>query len=100
MFFQGQRVYNARFKLSLQNIDDLEDRIRAAEAKLGIAAGEGLPIKYERSTETIAGLFGTFLLLVMLGMLFIGGRNLRSRFDNFWKKMEGVKLFKNQIVRK
>lgn len=77
--FQGQRVYNARFKLGLQNIDDLEDRIRAAEAKLGIAAGEGLPIKYERSTESLAGLFGTVLLLVMLGLLFAGGRNLRSR---------------------
>jgi hypothetical protein len=35
-FFQGQRIYNARFRLSLQNIEDLEDRIRFVKTKFTV----------------------------------------------------------------
>jgi hypothetical protein len=52
---------------------------RAAEEKLGIAAGEGMAIKYERNTENIAGIFGIILVVGLLALLFAGGRNLRSR---------------------
>lgn len=78
-FVQGQRIFNGRFKLALQNIEDLEDRIRMAEAKLGIPPGEGLAIKYERRTENIAGILAIVLVVGFLALLFAGGRNLRSR---------------------
>ena len=52
---------------------------RAAEEKLGIAAGEGMAIKYERNTENIAGILGIVLIVGLLALLFAGGRNLRSR---------------------
>ena len=65
--------------MALQNIEDLEDRIRMAEDKLGIPPGEGMAIKYERKTENIAGILGIFLVVGLLALIFAGGRNLRSR---------------------
>ena len=86
-------MYNARFKLNLHNIEDLEDRIRLSETKLGIAAGEGLPIKYERNTENIAGIIGIFFVVGILALLFAGGRNLRSRYVYITLKRSFILLF-------
>ena len=69
-----------------------------AEAKLGIPAGEGMAIKYERKTENIAGILGIVLVVGLLALLFAGGRNLRSRYFRNCFKVETKNLFRVRSV--
>ncbi len=43
-------------RLNIPSTENLEDRIREAEAKIGIRPGDGISIKYERKSETLVRL--------------------------------------------
>ena len=59
----------------LQSADDLEIRIREAEARLGIPPDNGISIKYERRSETIGRLVkltsscDPLVLLLLIGRI-------------------------------
>jgi spastic paraplegia protein 7 len=56
----------------------LEDKIREAEAKLGIQAGEGMPINYERRGENAFRILMIVFVIVVLGAFVRTGRNVRA----------------------
>ena len=70
--YKGQRVISPVFRLALPNIDNVEDRIREAEAKLGIPPGDGISVAYERRSETFAYLFWGFFIVAVFALFFMG----------------------------
>merc|ERR1712241_477754 len=58
---------------------NLEQNIRQFESSIGISPGNGMPIKYNRSSEVYGPLF-TFVLFA--GVIFVIGNALRKGFKN------------------
>lgn len=75
--YKGQLVMDNVFILAIPSTTVLEDRIREAEAKLGINPGEGVSVRYERHTENVSRIFFVLLVIGLLYALFKTGKNLR-----------------------
>lgn len=60
------------------DIDKFEKKLRAAEAKLGIKAGQGVPVVYERGEDAIGKFLTSLILGGILLSLFSRGKGLRA----------------------
>lgn len=64
--FQGERVASSFIRMNLENIPDLEDRIRALETQLGIPANEGVTITYRIPSAFVTALVPLLIIGVMI----------------------------------
>lgn len=60
------------------DIDKFEKKLRAAEAKLGIRAGHGVPVVYERGEDAIGKFLTSLILGGILLSLFSRGKGLKA----------------------
>lgn len=60
------------------DIDKFEDKLRAAEAKLGVKVGEGVPVIYERGEDTIGKLLTSLIIGGVLLSLFSRGKGIKA----------------------
>ena len=88
--YKGQRIRSNVFRLNIANVNDLENRIREAEAKLGIKnPSDGVSVTYERKSENWSYIiYGAFILLTFAALV-VGFRKLRSsvKTNNPFAKM-------------
>lgn len=87
--YRGQRVLGNVFRMQIpgaggsqgrsRNEGALEDKIREAEARLGIQPGGGVSITYERNSETLGRVITLFFGLGLITVLFMMGRNIRTQ---------------------
>eukprot|EP00095_Tigriopus_kingsejongensis_P000749 maker-scaffold273_size229271-snap-gene-1.20 protein:Tk00749 transcript:maker-scaffold273_size229271-snap-gene-1.20-mRNA-1 annotation:"PREDICTED: paraplegin" len=77
--YKGQRTNNPRFTLSIPEDTNLEDRVREAEAQLGIPAGQGVSITYERSVELTSAIFSAVVgVMIISAVYFLSRRFMGS----------------------
>lgn len=88
--YKGQRVEGSRrFTLTLpsSSSEDLEAKIREAEAKMGIRPGDGVTIVYNTSQETLSNLIFLLFILGVVAFLFKLGSKAPASFNNAFKSM-------------
>jgi len=61
--YQGKVLNTTLVRLVTPQVDNMEARIREAEEKMGIKAGDGISVTYERNSETMGQIFGIVLLV-------------------------------------
>ncbi|XP_072755555.1 mitochondrial inner membrane m-AAA protease component paraplegin [Anoplolepis gracilipes] len=64
---KGRRSPFKRYHIAVPNIENFEEKLRKVEKDLGIKAGQGVQVIYERKIEYIASIV-RFLLLALLGI--------------------------------
>ncbi|XP_065211013.1 paraplegin [Planococcus citri] len=74
---KGRRVDIKNFHMQV-DIDKFEEKLRAAEAKLGIKVGEGVPVIYERGEDTIGRLLTSLIIAGILLSIFNRGKGLKA----------------------
>lgn len=60
------------------DIDQFEKKLRAAEAKLGIKAGHGVPVVYERGEDAFGKFLSSLIISGILWSLFARGKGLKA----------------------
>lgn len=60
------------------DIEKFEEKLRAAEAKLGIKAGHGIPVVYERGEDAIGKFLTSLIIGGILLSLFARGRGFKA----------------------
>jgi len=75
--YKGQPVKTPNFSLSLAKVENLEDRVREVEDKIGIRPGDGVAITYERKSENIAYIIWGAFILIVFAVLAFSSRNIR-----------------------
>jgi len=81
--YKGQRLPGETiFRLSLPRIDQLENRIREAEAKMDIRPGNGVSVTYERKSESFARVVSLLIFLGLAAMVLKGAGNVRANMGS------------------
>ena len=96
--YKGQKLLNNVYRLQIPgkavagNENTVEERIRAAEAKMGIPPGSGVSITYERKSEGVTRLISAALVLGLFVAIFMVARNFRVQMKGFnpFSKMRGA----------
>lgn len=58
---KGRRMDHRTFHMNIIDTNKFEEKLRAAEHRLGISAGQGVPIVYERNADTAGRLLTTLI---------------------------------------
>ena len=58
---KGRRMDHRTFHMNIIDTNKFEEKLRAAEQRLGISAGQGVPIIYERNADTAGRLLTTLI---------------------------------------
>lgn len=70
------------FHMNIIDMQQFEDKLRAAEQRLGVGMGGGVPVVYERSSETskvlVYLIVASILLLLLSSLSFKITRNVGS----------------------
>lgn len=56
---KGRRMDHRTFHMNILDTNKFEEKLRAAEHRLGIPTGQGVPIVYERNTDTAGRMLTT-----------------------------------------
>ena len=73
---KGRRIEHKTFHMNIVDIHKFEDKLRAAEERLGISSGQGIPVVYERGSDTA----GRLLAFLVAGAVVV---SLLSRMKGF-----------------
>lgn len=63
---KGRRMDHRTFHMNIIDTNKFEEKLRAAEERLGIPAGRGVPIVYERNSDTAGRLLTTLIAAAVL----------------------------------
>lgn len=92
--YQGKVLNTTIVRLVTPQVDNMEAKIREAEEKMGIKAGDGISVTYERNSEVMGQMLGLVLVAaVLLGLFRMGGamsKNVRTQMggaNNPFSKM-------------
>lgn len=72
---KGKRADNRTFHMNVVDINKFEDKLREAERRLGIQ--DGVPITYERGTDTAGKLLVSLLVVGILISLLARSKSIR-----------------------
>ncbi|CAH1169614.1 unnamed protein product [Phaedon cochleariae] len=72
---KGKRVENRTFHMNVVDVNKFEDKLREAERRLGIQ--DGVPIIFERSTDTAGKLLVSLLVVALLISLLARSKSIR-----------------------
>lgn len=78
IFFHGFLQVDVKTFHMQVDIDKFEEKLRDAEAKLGIKAGHGIPVVYERGEDAIGKFLASLILGGILLSLFVKGKGLKA----------------------
>jgi len=67
--YKGQKLQTQIVNISAPNVEQIEERIREAEKTMGISAGNGIPVSYERRSETTGQVVGLFIVLAIVAVV-------------------------------
>ncbi|KAJ8969497.1 hypothetical protein NQ314_001722 [Rhamnusium bicolor] len=73
---KGKRVENRTYHMNVVDVNKFEDKLREAERRMGIH-GDGVPIIYERSTDTAGKLLISLLVVAILISLLARSKSIR-----------------------
>lgn len=76
--YKGQKLPTQVVRITTQNVENIEPKIREAELQMGIRAADAISITYERSSELVGRVVGLVLVLGFLALLFRGASNVRA----------------------
>lgn len=88
---KGRRVDIKNFHMQV-DIAKFEDKLRAAEAKLGIKVGQGVPVIYERGEEIIGKLLTSFIIAGILLSLFTRAKGKASGITDVFSNLTRAKF--------
>ena len=63
---KGRRMDHRTFHMNIIDTSNFEEKLRAAEQRLGIPPGRGVPVVYERNTDTAGRLLTTLIAVAVL----------------------------------
>ncbi|CAH0547696.1 unnamed protein product [Brassicogethes aeneus] len=72
---KGKRVENKTFHMNVSDINKFEDKLREAERRIGIV--DGVPVTYERGTDTAGKLLISLLFVALLISLLARSKSIR-----------------------
>ena len=75
---KGRRMEHRTFHMNILDTNKFEEKLRAAEQRLGIPIGLGVPIVYERNTETATRLLISLLAAAILISVFSRMKGFKS----------------------
>ena len=75
---KGQRVNRRTYHMNIVDVDKFEEKIRVSEARLGIAPGRGVPIVYERNSDTAGKLLSYLIVIAVVASILSRMRGFRS----------------------
>ena len=73
---KGYKVPHRLFYMNIVDINRFEEKLRAAEERLGIPSGKGVPVVVDRHTDT-AGRLLLMLVVLAIGLTLLS----RMKFD-------------------
>jgi spastic paraplegia protein 7 len=88
--YQGQKVNTQVVRIVTANVDNIETKLREAEAKMGIKSGDMISITYERKSEDMGRLMAWILIG---GMALLAIRGLTSASKNMRATMKSSNPF-------
>lgn len=74
---KGKRIDHKTFHMNIVDIKRFEEKLREAERKLGITVDNGVPIIYERSSDTAGKLLASLIVVGLLLSLLSRSRSIR-----------------------
>ena len=74
--------------MNIVDMKKFEEKLRAAEARLGVAPGDGVPVIYERGSDAAGKLLVSLIVAGILLSLFSRARTMRPpiSMDTFVRK--------------
>jgi len=75
--YKGQKLHTQVVNINAQNVENIEEKIREAELTMGISSGQGIPVRYERNSETLARMISMGFLLFLAFLFFRAMRGTR-----------------------
>lgn len=63
---KGKRIDHRTFHMNIVDINRFEEKMREAERRLGITTDNGIPVIYERSTDTAGKLLASLIVVAIL----------------------------------
>jgi len=77
--YKGMPLQNLRFTMTYPGGVNLEQKIREFEGGIGISPGNGMPIKYNRSSEVYGQLIA---FVIFCGLIYLIGTTVRKGLKN------------------
>ncbi|XP_067004008.2 mitochondrial inner membrane m-AAA protease component paraplegin [Anabrus simplex] len=74
---KGKRIDHKTFHMIIVDINRFEEKLREAEQRLGIKAENGVPVIYERSSDTAGKLLASLIVVGILLSLLSRSRSIR-----------------------
>ncbi|XP_069698705.1 mitochondrial inner membrane m-AAA protease component paraplegin isoform X2 [Periplaneta americana] len=74
---KGKRIDHKTFHMNIVDIKRFEEKLREAERNLGITVDNGIPIIYERSSDTTGKLLASLIVVGLLLSLLSRSRSIR-----------------------
>ncbi|KAK4296778.1 hypothetical protein Pmani_030752 [Petrolisthes manimaculis] len=75
---KGKKMDQRTFHMNIVDLNHFEDRLREAEEKLGIGAGHGVPVVYERSGDTAGRLLASIIVVAIVVSLLSRTINIKG----------------------
>ncbi|XP_049811983.1 paraplegin [Schistocerca nitens] len=74
---KGKKIDHRTFHMNIVDINRFEEKLREAERRLGITVDNGVPVIYERSTDTAGKLLASLIVVGLLLSMLSRSRSLR-----------------------
>ncbi|KAK7082764.1 Paraplegin [Halocaridina rubra] len=75
---KGKKMDQRTFHINIVDLQHFEERLRDAEARLGIRAEQGIPVVYERSGDTAGRLLASIIVVAIIVSLLSRNMNIRG----------------------
>lgn len=87
---KGRKIDHRTFHMNIVDTNKFEDKLRAAEQRLGIPVGQGVPIVYERNTDAAGRLLTTLIAAAIVISLISRTKGFKSpiSMDSFVIKVD------------
>ncbi|XP_046678574.1 paraplegin [Homalodisca vitripennis] len=82
---KGRKIEHRTFHMNIVDMKKFEEKLREAEERLGVGLGGGVPVIYERGTDTAGKLLVSLIMAAILISILNRARTMRSpvSFDYF-----------------
>ncbi|KAF4519131.1 hypothetical protein B566_EDAN007404 [Ephemera danica] len=75
---KGKRMEYKTFHMNIVDMNKFEEKLRAAEKRLGIRAENGVPVVYERNSDTAGKLLASLIVVALLLSLLSRSKSIRQ----------------------
>ncbi|XP_071540541.1 mitochondrial inner membrane m-AAA protease component paraplegin [Panulirus ornatus] len=75
---KGKKVDQRTYHMNIVDLQHFEERLREAEAKLGIRTDQGIPVVYERSGDTAGRLLASIIVVAIIVSLLSRNMNIKG----------------------